>query len=155
IRKRDALVRVNGQEGIALVIIKLPSANTISVVSEVRKAMSRLEPGLPPGTHLDVVTDSGRYTKKSFDTVQHALLEAILMTGLIPLLFLHPWRSTAIVLVSIPTSLLVTLATLNALGYNLNLITMLALTLCVGILVDDSIVVLENISRHLGMGKTP
>ncbi len=154
-KKRDAIVRVNGQEGIALVVTKLPDANTISVVNEVRKAITRLEPQLPPGSHLDVVVDSARYTQKSFDTVQRALIEAIFMTGLILLLFLHTWRSTAIVLVSIPTSLLVTLTMMSLLDYNLNLLTMMALTLCVGILVDDSIVVLENIARHLGMGKPP
>src|SRR5581483_7019917 len=78
-----------------------------------------------------------------------------IFTGLILLLFLHTWRSTAIVLVSIPTSLLAAFAAMSVLNYNLNLLTMMALTLSVGILVDDSIVVLENISRHLGMGKPP
>ncbi len=154
-KKRDAIVRVDGQEGLALVVTKLPDANTISVVDEVRKAIDRVEPQLPAGSHLNVVVDAARYTQKSFDTVQRALIEAIIMTGLILLLFLHTWRSTAIVLVSIPTSLLVTLTMMSLLGYNLNLLTMMALTLCVGILVDDSIVVLENIARHLGMGKTP
>src|SRR5262249_24779037 len=104
---------------------------------------------------LDVVTDASTYTKRSFDTVQRALLEAVIFTGLILLLFLHTWRSTLIVLVSIPISLLITLTAMALLHYNLNLLTMLALTLSVGILVDDSIVVLENIFRHLGMGKTP
>lgn len=154
-QKRSALVRVNGREGLALVVVKLPEANTISVVSEVRRAIARLEPQLPPDTRLDVVVDAARYTQKSFDTVQRALIEAVLCTGLILLVFLHTWRSTAIVLVSIPTSLLVTLTMMSVLGYNLNLLTMMALTLSVGILVDDSIVVLENIARHLGMGKSP
>jgi HAE1 family hydrophobic/amphiphilic exporter-1 len=153
-RKQSAIVRVNGQEGIALIIVKLPEANTISVVEEVRHALHRLEAQLPPGTRLDVVVDASTYTEKSFHTVQRALLEAVLCTGLILLLFLHTWRSTLIVLVSIPISLLATLAMMRVLNYNLNLLTMMALTLSVGILVDDSIVVLENIARHLGMGKT-
>jgi hydrophobic/amphiphilic exporter-1 (mainly G- bacteria), HAE1 family len=154
-KERSAVVRVNGQEGLALVVVKLPQANTITVVEDVHRAIARLEPQLPPDTRLDVVVDAARYTDKSFHTVQRALLEAILCTGLILLLFLHTWRSTAIVLVSIPTSLFITLAMMNVLGYNLNLLTMMALTLSVGILVDDSIVVLENIARHLGMGKPP
>src|SRR3954470_60047 len=153
-KKRDAIVRVDGQEGLALVVTKLPDANTISVVNEVHKGIDRVQPQLPPGSRLDVVIDAARYTQKSFDTVQRALIEAIIMTGLILLLFLHTWRSTAIVLVSIPTSLLITLTMMSMLGSNLNLLAMMALTLCVGIRVDDSIVVLENISRHLGMGKT-
>jgi len=154
-KKRDAIVRVNGQEGLALAVTKLPDANTISVVREVRRAIDRLQPQLPPGTRLDVVVDASNYTRKSFETVQKALIEAVIFTGLILLLFLHTWRSTAIVLVSIPTSLLTAFIAMGALGYNLNLLTMMALTLSVGILVDDSIVVLENISRHLGMGKPP
>jgi len=154
-KERSALVRVNGQEGLAIVVAKLADANTITVVDQVRKTIARLEPQLPPDTRLDVVVDSAVYTKRSFDTVQSALIEAILLTGFILLLFLHTWRSTAIVLVSIPTSLFVTLTMMSVLGYNLNLLTMMALTLCVGILVDDSIVVLENVARHLGMGKTP
>ena len=87
--------------------------------------------------------------------MRNALVEAVLATGLILLLFLHTWRSTLIVLVSIPVSLLSTLALMSVLHYNLNLLTMVALVVSVGILVDDSIVVLENIARHLALGKNP
>src|SRR5262249_33353676 len=96
-----------------------------------------------------------RYAARSFAKVRNALFEAVLATGLILLLFLHTWRSTSIVLVSIPVSLLSTLALMAVLHYNLNLLTMVALVVSVGILVDDSIVVLENIARHLAMGKNP
>lgn len=154
-KKRGAIVRVNGREGIALVVAKLPDGNTLAIVDELRKTIQRLVPQLPPGSGLDIVIDSSTYTAKSFNTVQKALLEAIICTGVILLLFLHSWRSTMIVLISIPTSLLSTLMMMSILNYNLNLMTMMALTLSVGILVDDSIVVLENIYRHLGMGKTP
>jgi HAE1 family hydrophobic/amphiphilic exporter-1 len=154
-KKRDAIIRVNGQEGLALVVTKLADANTISVVDGVRRAIEQLRPQLPPGTDLNIVVDSAVYTSKSFTTVQRALIEAIIGTGLILLLFLHTWRSTLIVLISIPTSLLSTFIMMSVLNYNLNLLTMMALTLSVGILVDDSIVVLENIYRHLDMGKRP
>ncbi|MFN8523284.1 MAG: efflux RND transporter permease subunit [Chloroflexota bacterium] len=154
-RKRAAIVRVNGKEGLALVVAKLPDGDTISIVDGVRKTIDRLKPQLPPGTSLDIVIDSSTYTARSFNTVQRALLEAIACTGIILLLFLHTWRSTFIVLLSIPTSLLSTLLMMSILNYNLNLLTMMALTLSVGILVDDSIVVLENIYRHLDMGKAP
>jgi HAE1 family hydrophobic/amphiphilic exporter-1 len=154
-QKRTAIVRVNGHEGLALVVTKLPDANTIGVVDEVKRTIDRLQPQLPPDTHLDVVVDSSTYTAKSFNTVQRALIEAVIFTGLILLLFLHTWRSTTIVLISIPISLLTTLTVMNLLHYNLNLLTMMALTLSVGILVDDSIVVLENIFRHLALGKAP
>ncbi|HYU17355.1 MAG TPA: efflux RND transporter permease subunit [Chloroflexota bacterium] len=155
VKKRSAIVRVDGQEGLALVVVKLPDANTISVVDGVKQTIERLQPQLPPGSRLDVVVDGSTYTSRSFNTVQRALIEAVLATGLILFLFLHTWRSTLIVLVSIPTSLLTAFVMMSALGYTLNLMTMLALTLSVGILVDDSIVVLENIYRHLDMGKPP
>jgi HAE1 family hydrophobic/amphiphilic exporter-1 len=154
-QKRTRIVRVNGQEGIALVISKLPQANTLSVVENVKHAIAEIEPTLPADTHLSVVVDASLYTEKSFHTVQRALIEAVLFTGLILLLFLHTWRSTLIVLLSIPTSLLATMVAMGLLNYNLNLLTMMALTLSVGILVDDSIVVLENIYRHLNLGKFP
>src|SRR5262249_10989933 len=154
-KKRSAIIRVNGQEGLSLVVTKLADANTISVVDGVKKQIDALRPQLPPGTDLNVVIDSSTYTAKSFNTVQKALVEAIIATGLILLLFLHTWRSTLIVLISIPTSLMSTFVMMTVLDYNLNLLTMMALTLCVGILVDDSIVVLENIYRHLDMGKPP
>ncbi|MCC6178763.1 MAG: efflux RND transporter permease subunit [Chloroflexi bacterium] len=154
-KKRSAIVRVNGQEGIALVVTKLADANTIAVVDGLKQTIERLTPQLPPNTSLDVVIDSSTYTARSFTTVQRALLEAVLATGLILLIFLHTWRSTLIVLIAIPTSLLSTLILMHLLDYNLNLLTMMALTLSVGILVDDSIVVLENIYRHFHMGKPP
>ena len=102
-----------------------------------------------------MVTDAATYTQQSFNTIRTTLIEAVMLTGLILLLFLHTWRSTLIVLISIPTSVLTTFALMNVLGMNLNLFSMLALTLSVGILVDDSIVVLENIYRHLGLGEPP
>src|SRR5262249_17237532 len=124
-------------------------------VDGVRQKIEQLNQQLPSGTHLDLVVDASTYTARSFTTVRNALFEAVLVTGLILLLFLHTWRSTLIVMVSIPVSLLSTLALMAVLHYNPNLLTMVALVVSVGILVDDSIVVLENISRHLGMGKTP
>jgi len=154
-KTRTSIVRVDGQEGISLVIVKLADANSISVVDSVKQKMVELNSQLPQGTHLSLVVDASTYTSKSFSTVRNALIEAVLATGLILLLFLHTWRSTLIVLVSIPVSLLSTLALMAVLHYNLNLLTMVALVVSVGILVDDSIVVLENIARHLGMGKSP
>ncbi len=155
LKKRDTLVRVDGQPGVALVVSKLKDANTITVVDGIQRSIEQLKTQLPPNTKLDVVVNQATYTSKSFNTVQSALIEAIFITGAILLLFLHTWRSTTIVLVSIPISLLTTLVVMSARGYNLNLMTMIALTVSVGILVDDSIVVLENIHRHLAMGKSP
>src|SRR5947209_3465781 len=154
-KKRTGLVRVDDQDGIAVVVVKLPDANVISVVDGVKRKMDEMRPRLPANTRLDMVIDGSRYTTRSFTTVRNALLEAVAVTGVILLLFLHTWRSTLIVLVSIPVSLLSTLALMAWLHYNLSLLTMVALTVSVGILVDDSIVVLENIARHLARGKSP
>jgi hydrophobic/amphiphilic exporter-1 (mainly G- bacteria), HAE1 family len=154
-QKRTSIARVNGREGVGLIIVKLPDANSISVVDAVRHKVDELNLQLPAETHLDLVIDTSTYTSKSFATVRSALVEAVLATGLILLVFLHTWRSTLTVLVSIPVSILSTLALMYLLHYNLNLLTMVALVVSVGILVDDSIVVLENISRHLDMGKSP
>ncbi|HEY3061224.1 MAG TPA: efflux RND transporter permease subunit [Chloroflexota bacterium] len=153
-KQRDGLIRIDGREGISLVVMKLPDANTIAVSAALKRKLEELRPQLPGGARLDVVIDGANYTEGSFNTVRNALLEAVLVTGMILLLFLHTWRSTLIVLVSIPVSLLSTLALMVLLKYNLNLLTMVALTVSVGILVDDSIVVLENIARHLERGKS-
>lgn len=151
----SSVTRVNGKPAVALTITKLNAANAIQVSQGVRHAMAQLAPGLPVGAHLSIVFDSATYTQQSFYTVRKTLIEAVFFTGIILLLFLHTWRSTLIVLVAIPTSLLTAVAAMLLLGMNLNLFSMLALTLSVGILVDDSIVVLENIYRHLHMHEPP
>jgi len=155
IERRSAIVRVDDTEGVSLVVAKLGDASSIAVVGGVRAALVEMAADLPLGVNLDVVIDASRYTAKSFSTVQKALLEAVIVTGFILLLFLHTWRSTVIVLISIPVSILSTLIVMRALDLTLDLLTMLALTVSVGILVDDSIVVLENTFRHLNLGKSP
>jgi HAE1 family hydrophobic/amphiphilic exporter-1 len=155
IRKTQSLTRIDGTPAVSLTVTKLASASSLQVSSDVRKVMAQLQPTLPQGMKFDVGYDIALYTQQSFNTIQKTLLEAVVFTGLILLLFLHTWRSTLIVLISIPTSVLTTFGFMNLLGMNLNLFSMLALTLAVGILVDDSIVVLENIYRHLGLGDPP
>lgn len=154
-KKATIISRVNGKPAIVLTASKLASANTIQVSTGIRQAMARIQTSLPAGMRLDVTYDAATYTQQSFNTIQKTLVEAVIFTGLILLLFLHTWRSTSIVLVSIPTSVLSTFVGMRILGYDLNLMTMLALTLSVGILVDDSIVILENIYRHLSLGEPP
>jgi HAE1 family hydrophobic/amphiphilic exporter-1 len=151
----NAINRVDGVPAVTISLTKLSGANGIAVSQGVRNAMATLQPTLPQGMRVDVVTDSATYARQSFETIQRTLIEAVLFTGLILLAFLHTWRSTLIVLVSIPTSLFTTFGLMSVLGMDLNLFSMLAVTLSVGILVDDSIVVLENIYRHLGLGEPP
>jgi len=154
-KRVQTINRVNGVPAVTLTVAKLASANTLEVSRLIREAMAELEPSLPPRMQMYVVSDAATYTQQSFNTIRKTLAEAVLFTGLILLLFLHTWRSTLIVLIAIPTSIFTTFGLMGLLGLNLNLISMLALTLSVGILVDDSIVVLENIYRHLGLGELP
>lgn len=154
-KKAVTINRVDGAPAVTLVASKLATANTLGVSAGVRTAMAELQPVLPGGVRMEVVSDAAIYTQKSFNTIQKTLGEAVLFTGLILLLFLHTWRSTLIVLIAIPTSVLTTFGLMNFLGQNLNLFSMLALTLSVGILVDDSIVILENIFRHLYLREPP
>src|SRR5207237_7729417 len=151
----SSIARVNGVSAVTLRLTRQANANTIQVSQAVQQTMAQLEPSLPQGMQLRVVSDAATYTQSSFSAIQRTLAEAILLTGLILLLFLRTWRSTLIVMISIPTSVLTTFGLMNLLGLNLNLLSMLALTLAVGILVDDSIVVIENISRHLSLGDPP
>jgi hydrophobic/amphiphilic exporter-1 (mainly G- bacteria), HAE1 family len=147
--------RYNGAPAVTLSVTKLANANTISVSAGVRKQLASFQSLLPPGMRVEVVTDLATYTLQAFNTIQRTLIEAVFLTGLILLVFLHTWRSTLIVLVAIPTSVLTTFGLMDLLGLNLNLFSMLALTLSIGILVDDSIVVIENISRHLAQREPP
>src|SRR6266705_2864153 len=97
-------------------IAKLSSANTLEVSRLVRQTMAELQPDLPAGMQMDVVNDAAIYTQQSFNTIRKTLAEAVLFTGLILLLFLHTWRSTLIVLIAIPTSLMATFGLMNLLG---------------------------------------
>ncbi|MGH2461075.1 MAG: efflux RND transporter permease subunit, partial [Chloroflexota bacterium] len=153
--KATAISTVNGKPAVALVVTKLAAANTIAVSGAVHQKLAELQPTLPTGVRVDPVFDLATYTQQSFDAIQQTLIEAVFLTGLVLLVFLHTWRSTLIVLIAIPTSLLTTFGMMNLLGLDLNLFSMLAVTLSVGILVDDSIVVLENIYRHLGLEEPP
>lgn len=154
-KQTQDITRVDGTPAVGLVVTKLNDANAIQVSQGVRKTLAQLTPSLPVGAHMGIFFDSANYTQQSFNTVRKTLIEAVFSTGIILLLFLHTWRSTLIVLVAIPTSLLTAVAAMLLLGMNLNLFSMLALTLSVGILVDDSIVVLENIYRHLRLHEPP
>src|SRR5262249_25870946 len=113
--------RYNGNPAVTLTISKLPDAHTTVVSKGIRAQIATLQQQLPRGMHLDVVTDLATYTQQSFDTIQRTLIEAIVLTGVILLVFLHTWRSSLMVMLAIPTSLLTTLGLMDLLGLNLNL----------------------------------
>ena len=154
-KRQTVITRYNGEESVGLIVTKQADANTIQVVGDMRKVIASVERTLPADVVLVVASDQAGYVRRSLDDIQTRLGEAVILTGIVLLLFLHTFRSTAIVLFSIPTSLISTFLVMWVLGFGLNMMSMIALALTVGILVDDSIVVLENIVRHLRLGQTP
>jgi hydrophobic/amphiphilic exporter-1 (mainly G- bacteria), HAE1 family len=154
-KETETILRLNGQDTVGLSITKQSDANAIATADKVRAALATIQPTLPDGMKLTVVTDDTEFTRASVNSVQTDLLLAVFITGLVLLFFLHLLRSTIIVLLAVPTSLISTLLVMWILGFTLNMLTLLALALTIGILVDDSIVVLENIFRHLSLGEGP
>ncbi len=142
-------------DGIALTITKQPDANTLDTANNVRAAIQQIQPTLPPGVQIQITNDTSRFINYAVEAVQKDLILAIVITGIVLFLFLHTWRSTLIVLVSIPTCLVSTFLLMYAMGFSLDTISLMAMALMIGILVDDSIVVLENTTRHLGLGENP
>ncbi len=147
--------RLNGQESVGISITKSSEANSLAVADSLRSAISSLQNSMPTGTQLVISNDSSRYTRSALDSIERDLVIAIVLCGAVLLLFLHAWRNTLIVILAIPTSLVTTFLVMYATGMTLNTISMMALALTIGILVDDSIVVLENIHRHLHLGEKP
>ena len=147
--------RLNGQDAVGLQIVKQSDANALQVADDTRVALRKLQSLLPAGSQVVVTNDTSVFTRASLDAIQHDLLLSVLLVGGVMLLFLHAWRHTVIVLLAIPTSLVSTFLVMYALGFSLNIMSLMALALMIGILVDDSIVVLENIHRHLTLGDNP
>lgn len=150
---RSEIFRYNGLDTVKISVTKTSDGNTVEVAENVRQVVDEFKNELPTGADLSIVTDNSTFVRDSVLAVEEDLMLAILITGLIMLIFLHTIRSTFIVLLAIPTSLITTFLVMWILGFSLNQLTLLAMTLVIGILVDDSIVVLENIERHLKMKK--
>ena len=145
------IVRIDGRRGVYLRVLKQPGANTIAVVDALRASLGRLQ-GLPPGTRVEISFDQSRYIRAAIVSLQHEALQGGGLAVLVILLFLVSLRATAIVSVAIPLSIVATFMLLLATGQTLNVFTLGGLALGVGRLVDDSIVELENIHRHLARG---
>jgi hydrophobic/amphiphilic exporter-1 (mainly G- bacteria), HAE1 family len=160
-KRQTSLVRFTSSDrpepidGIAITITKQSDANTLETADAVRTTLRQMRSAFPPGVDVTVTNDASRFVRQAVDAVQRDLILAILITGVILFLFLHTPRSTLIVLVSIPTCLVGTFLFMYGMGFSLNTISLMAMALMIGILVDDSIVVLENTMRHLAMGEHP
>ncbi len=144
---------VDGRRALSMDIIKVQGANTIAVAQGVKTAIDELRASLPADVKLQVVRDSARGITASVKDVKSTLIEGALLTIAIVFLFLKSWRSTVITGLTLPVALVGTFLVMDIMGFTLNTMTLMALSLSVGLLIDDAIVVRENIVRHLAMGK--
>ena len=143
----------NGELAVAMDIIKTSDANVIDVVDNTKARLAEISQTLPAGVTMTVVADSSRSIRGSLTNVVRTLIEGAILAVFIVWLFLGSWRSTIITGLTLPISLLGTLAAIWTFGFSINMMTLLALALCIGLLIDDAIVVRENIVRHVAMGK--
>ncbi len=145
-------VRVNGNPAVALGVVKQSTANTLSVVQAVKQELPRISAGMPAGMQIKVAFDRSVFIEKSLEAVFKTMLEALLLVILVIFLFLRTLRATLIPLIAIPVSLIGAFIFLYALGFSINVLTLLGLVLAIGLVVDDAIVMLENIQRRIEHG---
>jgi hydrophobic/amphiphilic exporter-1 (mainly G- bacteria), HAE1 family len=143
----------NGRPNVGLSITRARDASTVTVADEVRKLVSEIDKTLPEGTHLEVTQDGGKDAQNSLNNVVHALIFGAGLTVLVVYVFLNSWRSTLITALSLPTSVIAAFIAVWACGFTLNFMTLLGLSLAIGVLIDDAIVVRENIVRHMERGE--
>ena len=152
-QEQESLALHNGQRTLLLNVQKAQDENTIGVVDGLYRAVAEMQSELPPGIRLEPVVDQSRPIRVAVQNVRQTLLEGAVLTVLIVFLFLNSWRSTVITGLTLPISIIGTFFFMQVLGFTVNMITLMALSLCVGLLIDDAIVVRENIVRHAQMGK--
>src|SRR5262249_20659567 len=151
---QTSIVRIDGERGVFLSVNKQPGANTIAVVDRVRELIPRLI-GIPAGVHLGITLDQSVYIRQAIQSLWHEALQGSFLAFLVILIFLRSLTSTLIISIAIPLSILLTFICMYFLGQSINVFTLGGLALAVGRLVDDSIVELENINRHLAMPGNP
>src|SRR3989475_2173504 len=147
------IVLANGQRGVLMSVYKTGSTSTIDIVTRVKQILDNYRASLPEGLYITTFFDQSLYVRASIQGVLREALIAACLTAIMILLFLGNWKSTLIIAISIPLSILVSILCLSALGQTINIMTLGGLALAVGILVDDATVAVENINRNLAMGK--
>ncbi|WP_088138141.1 efflux RND transporter permease subunit [Achromobacter xylosoxidans] len=146
---------INGESAPALQIIQSPGANAIDVSNAVRARMQELQQGFPQDVEYRIAYDPTVFVRASLQSVAVTLLEAILLVVIVVVLFLQTWRASIIPLVAVPVSLVGTFALMHMFGFSLNTLSLFGLVLSIGIVVDDAIVVVENVERHMALGESP
>ena len=153
--EKRKIVRINGVDGVALGVVKQSTANTLEVAKGVKAIVPRLKAGLPEGMNMWLAVDTSTFVEASINAVYRTLGEALVLVVLVIFLFLRSPRATLIPAVTIPVSLVGAFFFVYLLGFSINVLTMLGIVLAVGLVVDDAIVVLENIHRHIEEGMSP
>jgi hydrophobic/amphiphilic exporter-1 (mainly G- bacteria), HAE1 family len=153
VEEKRRLALVNGRPAIGLDVYKQSGGNEVELVNNVKKTMAKVQQELPAGVTLDLVRDGTIMTRESLEDVETTLVIGGILTILIVFCFINSWRSTVITGVTLPISVISTYIIMNAMGMTLNVMTLMALSLAIGMLIDDAIVVRENIVRHLERGK--
>jgi HAE1 family hydrophobic/amphiphilic exporter-1 len=148
-KEQRSVARLNGVPTVTLEIRRQSGANTIEVINGVKRELPRVVPQLPTDVKLEVIRDQSRYIESALHEIQKHLVLGSILASLVVLLFMRSWRSTVIAAVAIPCSLISTFGMMRALNFTLNSVTMLALVLMVGVVIDDAIVILENIFRFI------
>lgn len=149
------IARFNGEPAVALGVIKTSVANPLEVSKAMRAELPRIEKSLPEGMRVRIAYDSSIFIQESINSVQTTILEAVVLVVLVIFFFLRNLRATLIPVITIPVSLIGALIFMQLFGFSINTLTLLAMVLAIGLVVDDAIVVLENIYRHIEEGKTP
>lgn len=148
-KEQRSLSRLNGVPAVTLEIVRQSGSNTVAVIDDVKKNLERVRPQLPSDVQLEVIADQSRYIKNALHEINIHLILGSILASLVVLLFMRSWRSTVIAGIAIPASVISTFAMMRWLDFTLNSVTMLALVLMVGVVIDDAIVVLENIFRFI------
>jgi multidrug efflux pump len=151
----DQEVRMSGRKAVFMGVWVLPNANSLDVIKRVNDEVNKIQKELPSGMTATVAFDATKYINSAIDEVVHTLLETILIVMIVIFLFLGSFRTVLVPVVAIPVSLIGAVFLMQVFGFTLNLLTLLAIVLSVGLVVDDAIVVVENVERHIREGKTP
>ena len=146
---------LNNHNSIALPIMQAPGANALQLSGDVRRTMDELKKDFPAGVDYRIAYDPTQFVRQSIEAVLHTLLEAIALVVIVVIVFLQTWRASLIPLVAVPVSIIGTFAVLLAFGFSINTLSLFGLVLAIGIVVDDAIVVVENVERHIAAGEAP
>ena len=146
---------LDNKPSLAIPVFQSPGANALELSSSVRRTMEELKKNFPEGMDYGILYDPTQFVRQSIDAVLHTLLEAVALVVLVVILFLQTWRASIIPLIAVPVSVIGTFAVLLAFGFSINTLSLFGLVLAIGIVVDDAIVVVENVERHIAAGLSP